>query len=308
MTSPTEPDFSDPRRPEHRLAYRAAIDRPRLALPGGKRVAIWPVVNVEHWLIDNPMPRQILVAPTGAPLLPDLANWGWHEYGMRVGFWRLLAAFEARGLRPTLSINGSVCEAYPRVAQAAHAAGWEFMGHGFHQVPTHRIADAPAMIARTLAAIRAVTGANPRGWLGPGLTETLDTPDHLAAAGLDYVGDWVVDDRPCRIATATRPLIALPYSVELNDIPLLAIQHHRGDEFVARAIAQADRLATEASGDGPLGGAKVMSFAIHPYITGVPHRIGLLERLLDTLLARDDVWFVQGGDLVDWYWSTGDAA
>ena len=112
-------------------------------------MALWPVVNVEHWLIDNPMPRQMLVAPTGAPLLPDLANWGWHEYGMRVGFWRLLAAFEARGIRPTLSINGSVCEAYRPVAEAAHAAGWEFMGHGFTRSRPIAIADQPAMIART---------------------------------------------------------------------------------------------------------------------------------------------------------------
>lgn len=300
--------ISDPRRPETRLAYRAAIDRPRIALPEDKRVAVWPVVNVEHWLIDNPMPRQILVAPTGAPLLPDIANWGWHEYGMRVGFWRFLEVFERRGIRPTLSINGSVCEAYPRIAKAAHAAGWEFMGHGFHQVPTHRIEDEPAMIARTVEAIRHLTGSAPRGWLGPGLTETLDTPDHLKAAGIEYVGDWVVDDRPCRIATAHGPLIALPYSVELNDIPLLAIQHHRADEFVARAVETVERLSAEAAGDGPLGGAKVMGFAIHPYITGVPHRIGMLERLLDALLARPEVVFRQGGDLVDWYLGTGDDA
>src|SRR3712207_1156626 len=104
-----------------------------------KRVAVWPVVNVEHWLIGNSMPRQVLVAPTGAQLLPDVANWGWHEYGMRVGFWRLLAAFESRAIRPTLSVNGAVCEAYPRVAAAARDAGWEFMGHGFVQVPTHKV-------------------------------------------------------------------------------------------------------------------------------------------------------------------------
>ena len=110
-------------RPEERLRYCATIDRPKVALPGGKAVAVWPVVNVEHWLIDNPMPRQVLVAPTGAQLLPDVANWAWHEYGMRVGFWRLLAAFEKRKIRPTLSINGSVCTAYPRISQAAHAAG-----------------------------------------------------------------------------------------------------------------------------------------------------------------------------------------
>lgn len=299
---------TDPRRPENRLAYRAAIDRPRIRLPEGKHVAVWPVVNVEHWLIDNPMPRQILVAPTGAPLLPDIANWGWHEYGMRVGFWRFLDMFEKRGIRPTLSINGSVCEAYPRIAHAAHAAGWEFMGHGFHQVPTHRIEDEPAMIGRTVETIRRFTGASPRGWLGPGLTETLDTPDHLKAAGIAYVGDWVVDDRPCRLATAHGPLVTLPYSVELNDVPLLAIQHHRADEFVERALAQAERLASEAAGEGPLSGAKVMGFAIHPYITGVPHRIAMLERLLDALLARPDVLFWQGGDILDWYLGTGDDA
>ncbi len=269
---------------------------------------MWPVVNVEHWLIDHPMPRQILLPPTGASLLPDLPNWAWHEYGMRVGFWRFLDAFARRGLRPTLSINGSVCTAYPRVAAAARDAGWEFMAHGFHQVPTHRVADEAAMIARTVGTIADFVGAPPRGWLGPGLTETLDTPDHLRANGLAYVGDFVVDDRPCRIATREGPLVALPYSVELNDIPLLAIQHHRADEFVERALASLDRLSAEAAGDGPLGGAKVMGFAIHPYITGVPHRIGLLERLLDALLARSDVAIMQGGEILDWYLGTGDDA
>ena len=300
--------MDDPRRPENRLAYRAAVDRPQIALPGGKRVAIWPVVNVEHWLIDDPMPRQILVPPTAASLLPDLPNWAWHEYGMRVGVWRFLQAFERRGIRPTLSINGSVCAAYPRVAAAARDAGWEFMAHGFFQTPTHRVEDPRGMIARTVEVIRTFTGTAPRGWLGPGLTETLDTPDHLRAAGLDYVGDFVVDDRPCRVATEHGPLLALPYSVELNDIPLLAIQHHRADEFVERALANLDRLALEAGSDGPLGGAKVMGFAIHPYITGVPHRIGHLERLLDALLARDDIAFMQGGAICDWYLGTGDDA
>ncbi len=118
----------------------------------------------------------------------------------------------------------------------------------------------------------------------------------------------MVDDRPCRVATRTGPLVALPYSVELNDIPLLAIQHHRADEFVDRALANLDRLALEAAGPGPLGGAKVMSFAIHPYITGVPHRIGLLERLLDAILARDEAVFLQGAEILDWYRATGDAS
>ncbi|MCZ8261858.1 MAG: polysaccharide deacetylase family protein [Beijerinckiaceae bacterium] len=290
-------------RPEDRLPYRASIDRPPLALPDGKAVACWFIVNVENWLIDNPMPRQVLVAPTGAALQPDIANWAWHEYGMRAGFWRLLAAFEKRGIRPTLSINGSVCLAYPRIAGAAHEAGWEFMGHGFVQVPTHRVEDQRAMIGQTVETIRAFTGKPCIGWLGPGLTETLDTPDHLAEAGIRYIADWVVDDRPCRLATRHGTVLTMPYTVELNDIPTIMIQHHPAEELGRRALRTADRLAREAKAGA---GAKVMSIAIHPYITGVPHRIDLFETLLDDLVARGDLAFLQGCALNDWYLGSDD--
>jgi peptidoglycan/xylan/chitin deacetylase (PgdA/CDA1 family) len=284
--------------PAQRLDYHAAIDRKPLALPGGKSLAVWPVVNVEHWLIENPMPRQVLVAPTGLPLLPDVANWAWHEYGMRAGFWRMLEAFARRGIRPTLSINGSVCEAYPRVAGAARDAGWEFMGHGFVQVPTHKIDDQAAMIARTVRTIEAFTGEKCVGWLGPGLTETLETPDLLAAAGIRYIADFVVDDLPCPLRTRSGTVWSMPYSLELNDIPVFMIQHHRAEEFVARARASADRLIAEAKAGA---GARVMGFAVHPYITGVPHRIGVLEAVLDDLCSRGDVVFMQGRAILDWY-------
>ena len=293
-------------RPEQRLRYTAPSERPRIALLNGKKVVVWPVVNIEHWLIDNPMPRQVLSPPTGASLQPDLPNWAWHEYGMRVGFWRFLAAFERHGIRPTLSINGSVCTAYPKVAGAAHEAGWEFMGHGFVQVPTHRMEDQKATIGETVSAIERFTGAPPLGWLGPGLTETLDTPDLLAAAGIRYCADWVVDDLPCRIQTTHGPMFTMPYSVELNDIPIAMIQHHDEQELPRRMRLHARRLKAEAASDGPLGGPKIMCFAIHPYITGVPHRIEALEAVIDEFAADPDLTFMQGGEILDWYVASGD--
>jgi peptidoglycan/xylan/chitin deacetylase (PgdA/CDA1 family) len=90
---------------------------------------------------------------------------------------------------PTLALNGSVCHQYPRVCQAAHAAGWEFMGHGFVQMPMHSLEDQRGAIRRTVEAITAFTGRKPRGWESPGLTETLDTADLLAAEGIEYVAD-----------------------------------------------------------------------------------------------------------------------
>ena len=279
-----------------RLPYSAIVDRPPLKLPQGGRIAVWTIVNVEEWSIERPMPRTVLPPPFGQPLLPDLPNWSWHEYGMRVGFWRLVEVLERFGVKATFAVNGSVCRSYPRVAGAAKDAGWEFMGHGYVQRPMHHVEDQPAAIRDTLEAIREFTGKAPRGWESPGLTETPETIDHLAAAGIEYVADWVVDDQPCRIETASRPVVSIPYTVEMNDISMMAIQHHPSEEWLRRGIDQFDRLYAEGERS-----ARVMAISVHPYISGVPHRIGYLEKLYKHVTARPGVMLWTGGQILDWY-------
>lgn len=287
----------DPAPPDTRLDYQASIDRPRLALPDGKRVAVFLVVNIERWDIARPMPRQVLTPPQGASVIPDLPNWAWHEYGMRVGFWRLKSALDAHGIAPTLAINGAVPKAYPRVTQAARDAGWEFMVHGYHQTATHTVVDQRAMIREAITALREAGGQEPAGWLAPGLTETLETPDLLAEAGIRYCADWVIDDLPCTIRTAHGPLLTMPYSVELNDIPMMMIQHHRAEELFDRTVAQFDRLHQEAETQG----ARIMGLAVHPYISGVPHRIGWFEKALAYMAGHPGTLFWQGRQITDWF-------
>jgi len=156
--------------PRERAPYSAIVDRPPLKLPGRARVVVWTIVNLEVWDIARAMARQVLPAPTGAVLLPDVPNWSWHEYGMRVGFWRFEALFRKLKIRPTLALNARVCVDYPRVAQACKDAGWEFMGHSYEQGPIHKEEDQAGMIRRSIDTIRKFTGKPPVGWLGPGLT------------------------------------------------------------------------------------------------------------------------------------------
>src|SRR5262245_7851999 len=195
--------------PRERVPYSAIVDRPPLKLPGNARLVVWTIVNLEVWDIGGPMARQVLPAPTGVPLLPDVPNWSWHEYGMRVGVWRFFDLFRRLGIRPTLSINARVCEDYRRVAEEAKSAGWGFMGHSYEQGPIHKEPDQAAMIARSMDILEKFTGKRPVGWLGPGLTETYETPELLAAAGVKYIGDWVYDDEPTTIRTANGPLVTL---------------------------------------------------------------------------------------------------
>ncbi len=279
-----------------RLDYQPIHRRPPLKLPGGARIAVWTIVNAENWQPSGPMPRTVLPPPMGQPLLPDLPNWAWHEYGMRVGFWRFLDVLSSRGLKATFAVNGSCCEFYPQVCQAALDAGWDFMGHGFTQQPMHRASDQKAAIAETIAAIKKFTGRPPRGWESPGLTETDETLDLLAEAGIEYVADWVIDDQPVTLRTGTGDIVSVPYTVEVNDVVMTAIQQSPADEIFRRGRDQFDRLYQEGR-DIP----RVMAIALHPYLTGVPHRIKYLEALYDYIIGRDGVVIWTGAEILDWY-------
>jgi allantoinase len=285
-----------PTLPRERADYSAIVDRPPLKLPGGARLIFWTIVNLEVWDIGKPMARQVLPAPTGAPMLPDVPNWSWHEYGMRVGVWRFFDLFARLGIKPTLSINARVCEDYTRVAQQAKDAGWEFMGHSYEQGPIHKEPDQAAMIARSMGILEKFTGKKPVGWLGPGLTQTFETPELLAAAGVKYIGDWVYDDEPTVIRTGKGPLVTLPYSVELNDIPMMLVQHHESDYLQKRTIDQFDRLYAEGENR-----AKIIALAIHPYISGQPHRIKYLEQIYDYVGRHEGVLHWNGEQILDWY-------
>ena len=282
--------------PKDRLPYSAIIDRPPLVLPDGARMIIWTIVNLEEWGIERPMPRSVLSPPMGQPLMPDLPNWAWHEYGMRVGFWRLLDCLKRFDVPVTLAINGAVCTTYPRVASAALEAGWEFIGHGFNQRPMHLIEDELEVINQTIEAIRSFTGLVPRGWESPGLTETFDTIDHLAAAGIEYVADWVLDDQPVEIATKDGSVLSIPYTVETNDITMIALQQHESREIFERTKAQFDQLYQESSEI-----TRIMAISLHPYITGAPHRIGQLETFLSYLNDKPGVLMWTGEQILDWY-------
>jgi allantoinase len=282
--------------PTERIAYSPISSRAPLKLPGGARMVVWTIVNVEEWDINQTMPRTVLTPPAGGSPMPDIPNWAWHEYGNRVGFWRMLEVLDRLDIKAVLAINGSAIEAYRPVAEAARSRGWEFMGHGYTQTNMQKVANEAEDIRKTAAAIQAFSGRVPRGWLGPGLTETWHTPDLLVEAGYDYVCDWVLDDQPVVLKTRTRPIVNIPYTQECNDVAMMLIQHHQGIEYLQRASDQFDQLYEDARGS-----ARVMALVVHPYIMGVPHRLKYYRMILEKIRARGNVLFWTGEQILDWY-------
>ncbi|NCX73959.1 MAG: polysaccharide deacetylase, partial [Betaproteobacteria bacterium] len=123
-----------------------------------------------------------------------------------------------------------------------------------------------------------------------------ETLDILSKAGIRYVADWVLDDQPVWLRAKPKPVLSVPYTVEINDIPMMLLQAHRAEEFYSRGLAQLDRLWLDSARQ-----TRVMSISIHPYIMGVPHRIAQLERLLDALLAKPEVHLCTGSEIAQCY-------
>jgi allantoinase len=282
--------------PTERITFDPIVGRKKQTLPDGARMAVWVIVNVEEWDIQKTMPRTVLTPPAGGSPMPDIPNWAWHEYGNRVGFWRLLETLDNLKITAALAINGTAIKAYEPISRAAVERKWEFIGHGLTQTNMQLVKNEREDIIETRAAIERITGRKPRGWLGPGLTETWETPDLLIEEGFDYVCDWVLDDQPVWLKTRTKPILNVPYTQECNDVAMMLIQHHAATEYRNRAIDQFNQIYSDSADS-----ARIMALVVHPYIMGAPHRSRYFREALEHMRAHKDVVFWTGERIHDWF-------
>ncbi len=280
-----------------RLNYNPTIERKKLLIDKTTKLIVWVIVNIEVWDPTTPQPRNVLPPPMNTPMLPDLPNWAWHEYGMRVGYWRFVNSLKSRKIIPTLALNGLVADYYPQAVEEALNLNWELMGHGFIQRPMHKVENEYVDIKSTIEKLEKFSGKKIIGWESPGLTETDRTLDVLSENGINYVADWVIDDQPQDLIVSTgKRMLALPYTVEVNDVTISAVQNHRSNEIYKRGKSQFDQLYNESKET-----TKIMAISIHPYLTGVPHRIKYLNKLLDYIISKDKVTFMTGEEIHNWY-------
>ena len=201
-----------------------------------------------------------------------------------------------RDLPCSAFLNAQVADVYPSLMSAVVDAGWELVGHGWFQQSLKQAEDEGEVIRRCLDRLEQVSGQRPRAWLGPGLGETEDTPDILKAEGIEFLHDWALDDLPVWMRTKHGPMVGLPYTFELNDVPVYAIQNGSSDEFFKRVEATLAIFDRELKAQ-----PRVMTLALHPHIIGVPHIAHHFEQALDLLMARDDTVFVTSSGMGEWY-------
>ena len=289
-------------RPYGPFPYSPIIRRPRLTWPEGARVALWVIPNVEFFSLEE--------RPAGygaAAKIPDVVMWSDRDYGNRVGVWRLMEVLDRYKIRASVALNSLLCDHHPVIIEEGNKRKWEWMGH--NESNTRRLNEAPPgeealIINRTFATIERATGMRPKGWLSSGLQETWDSLDLLAAAGSRYVCDWCNDDQPYIMhLDGGRRLVSVPYPQQTNDKPAYERMYVSPSEFRDMICRTFDVLYREGADSG-----RVLSIALHPYISGVPHRIGALDAALEYICRHGGVWRTTGAEIAEFYLSPAAAA
>ena len=278
-----------PTSPRPPFDYSPIDDRPPITWPGGARVAVYVGLNVEHFLLDQPSTS---IWQGTAELTPDALNYGWRDYGARVGIWRTIESLDRHGIRPSVLLNTAVIEHHPQIVAAGLERDWAWLAHGRTNSTLHTglaVDEERQLLAEIVDAIVEATGRAPRGWMGPGLTETHHTPELLAQLGFQYVLDWTNDDQPYPLTVPG--MISVPYSVELNDL-LIFGKGITGPEFLQMVKDQYEQLHADSATSG-----RVMALALHPFVIGQPFRHKYLDEALGWLAAQPDAWLTTSDDI-----------
>ena len=283
-----------------RFAYHPWRDRCRESWPGGRKLAVYLGVNLEHFAFGEGLGAELAPgANSGGGPQPDVLNHAWRDYGNRVGAWRLLELLDDLALPCTVLLNTAMYDHAPELVAAHRARGDEIAGHGRtnseRQSTLDEAAEA-ALIRESTATIARFEGVPPRGWLSPWIAESHVTPDLLQEAGYAYTLNWCMDDQPVWMRTRAGRILAIPYPQEANDIPAI-VARKDGARAFAELVQQDFRERLHQVRDGI---PQVMGIALHPYIIGQPFRLRALRRVLAEIAAkRDEVWITTAGGIYD---------
>jgi len=272
--------------------------RKKVTWPGGARVALCVVPALEWFPLDM---KGKPFKPPGALVTsyPDLRHYTLRDYGNRVGIFRVMDALDRFGIRASVAVNAAVAVRYPSLVNACVVRGWEVIGNGLDMDHLHYEGlpkdDERKLIEESLAILRRVSGQKVRGWMSPARSESFATLDLVASAGIDYVCDWVNDDMPYTMRTASRTIHSMPLSNDIDDVTILAQNRHSEDQFTEQVCDQFDVLHGEAESEG----GRIMTLSLHPWAIGQPYRIGALESALTHILGHKDVWAATASEILD---------
>ena len=280
-----------------------------LKWPNDAKVALIITANLEYWDLVKDTDKPYYAG--GPPILPDLLpgnvpdfpNFTWREYGQRVGIWRLFKAFDDAGVPLSCTMNAKTALEIPELIEAVKSRGWEMLAHNYEQGELMtNFADDPdkerEIIKATLDVYEKEMGKPALGWLSSSLRGTLNTSDIIAENGLIFYCDLMNDDQPYLLETKSGPIVAVPYSNEINDFTLFTRRSHTNDEFVDILKCELTELLSEAT---EFKSGRMMNLGLHPHVAGRAYRMPAVREFLEFAKNQEGVWFATREEIARWY-------
>lgn len=265
------------------MVRKMAIELPR-EWPSGPTLAVSVSVMLESWSADA-APG---IGPMGNPLrsgVLDLQARSWAEYGPKVGAWRLLDVLARAETPAVFYVSGVLAQRYPDLIRAIAAAGHAVAAHSWSQniIPAYQsVEEERHDLERCSAALEAASGARPRGWLSPRCTPSAHTSELLAGAGFAWHADTFDADLPYRLETAAGPITAMPFTMEVNDMPLYIRYGNEPEAFtriLERIFAGWPRLASAPA---------CLDVTVHAHVFGRPYGAIEFMHALDAVRQHAD--------------------
>ncbi|MEM7459095.1 MAG: polysaccharide deacetylase family protein [Pseudomonadota bacterium] len=264
-----------------RYAWDPADRRSPVALKSGAKAIATLLVPIEFFPLNPPATPFKHPGAMKTPY-PDLRHFTTRDYGNRVGIYRLLRAFEQRGIKATCAVNAEIARRYPPLLETLRSGGHEIAAHGVSTAHIHHDglseADERALIAETRAAFPVA-----KSWMSPARNESYQTLDLIAEAGFEICLDWEADQRPLPFKTHSTPVWAIPNYGELGDFKLLIDRSQSEDDWADQIIEAAAYHVAQHDTEG----ASAFAFTMTPYVLGQPFRMHAVRRVLDALMAMD---------------------
>lgn len=265
---------------------------PKWNLPGDARIALSVVVNVEEGSEMN-----ITQGDRGPEVVDELgvalhkpvrnyANESNYLYGLKAGAPRIMKLLDDYKIQATFTAAAQALEKAPRLTQAIVDGGHEVCSHGWRWVHQYYMDEDKErdFIRKAVTSIKATTGSRPTGWLSRYLL-TDNTRRLLVEEGFTYHMDDFSGDRPFWDSDYEKPILILPYALDSNDMKMWTAPSLTPADWLQYAIDTFDWLYREGADD-----PQMMSFGLHLRIIGRPGRIGYLEKFLQHVTAKPDVW------------------
>ncbi len=269
-------------------AWRLSIDRPRIAWPGGKAIALMIVVPIEHHML-NPSGKPFKHPGAMQTPYPDLRHYTTRDYGNRVGVYRILKELKAAGLKATFPINAAALGRFGPLIRAIEADGHEIAAYGWDTDSIHwggmDVDHERTLVAKTRAAFDS-HGLRPSTWMSPARQQSFSTLDLIAEQGFTVCLDWEMDQVPVLVRTDLGQMTCVPLFNELDDRKLLIDQRQTETEWRDQILEACGQLKAEHARFG----GQVLSFTLTPYVSGQPFRLWAVREALTALGGDPAVW------------------